>query len=64
MTSETSDEPFKALAILVLIVTPIRGLFLMLGLGVLHRDWTPQVPALGFWASMLVALMITGVIRK
>jgi hypothetical protein len=36
----------------------------MLGLGVLHNDWTPQVPALGFEASLVVSLMITGVLRK
>lgn len=57
------SKPTNQLAVLLLVV-PMRALFLMLGLGVLHNDWTPAVPALGFWASLLVSLMITGVIRK
>lgn len=60
----TENNPLRSAVILLLMVTPLRGLFLMLGLGVLHNDWTPEVPALGFWGSILVALMITGVIRK
>ena len=50
--------------IVLAVVVPLRALFLMLGLGVLHNDWTPQVPALGFWASLVVSLMITGVLRR
>lgn len=50
--------------ILLLLIVPLRALFLMLGLGVLHNDWTPEVPALGFWGSVLVSLMITGVLRR
>jgi hypothetical protein len=46
------------------LVVPLRALFLMLGLGVLHNDWSQEVPALGFWASMVVSLMITGVLRR
>lgn len=45
-------------------VVPLRAFCLMLGLGVLHNDWTPAVPALGFWGSMLVSLMVTVGLRK
>lgn len=58
------SSPIRTGIIMLLLVVPLRALFLMLGLGVLHNDWTPTVPALGFWASMVVSLMITGVIRK
>jgi hypothetical protein len=60
---EDAQKQGRDLSVLLLIV-PLRALFLMLGLGVLHNDWTPSVPALGFWASMVVSLMITGVLRR
>jgi len=60
---EDAQKQVRELAILMALV-PLRALFLMLGLGVLHNDWTPSVPALGFSASMLVSLMITGVLRR
>lgn len=60
---EGRSKPTNQLILLILIV-PLRALFLMLGLGVLHNDWTPTVPALGFWGSLLVSLMITGVLRR
>ena len=60
---EDAQKQVRELAILLALV-PLRALFLMLGLGVLHNDWTPSVPALGFSASMLASLMITGVLRR
>jgi len=41
--------------VVLLIVWLIRSFVLMLALGALHNDWTPQVPALGFWACLAVA---------
>ncbi len=53
--------------ITLLIIIPLRGFITMLGLGVLHNDWSPAVPALGYWASTAVTLMVTstlGVLRR
>ena len=63
VVEEGAQKQIRELAILIALV-PLRALFLMLGLGVLHNDWTPSVPALGFSASMLVSLMIAGVLRR
>ena len=45
----------------MLTLASLRAYFLMLGLGVLHNDWTSNVPALGFWASLIVSLAISGI---
>jgi hypothetical protein len=39
----------------------LRALFIMLGLGILHHDWNPAVPALGYWACVVLSLAITAV---
>lgn len=49
-----------AVGILVAVI-PLRAFFLMLGLGVLHNDWSPAIPALGFWASVILSLAVTAV---
>lgn len=65
MTGKNSDERnWRTILIMLAVIVPLRALFLMLGLGVLHNDWSTSVPALGFWASMVISLAITGVIRR
>ena len=66
MPSEDKELANAARGFLMLLfmVVPLRALFLMLGLGVLHNDWTSAVPALGFWGSLIVSLMITGVLIR
>lgn len=41
------------------IIVLLRSFALMLALGALHNDWTPQVPALGFWACLAVATVLS-----
>jgi hypothetical protein len=48
----------------IILLVPLRALFLMLGLGVIHNDWTEAVPALGYWPCVLVVMMLGAVLRK
>jgi hypothetical protein len=45
-------------------IAPLRALFTMLGFGVLHHDWSDRIPALGFWACLLLVLAFTGILRR
>lgn len=40
------------------LVVAARAFGLMLAFGVLHNDWTPEIPALGFWACLALAFAI------
>ena len=42
----------------VAIVVAIGGWLLMLLLGVLHHEVSPQVPALGYWVSCALSLLL------
>lgn len=55
--SERLAEAVGATVAQVVLLFPFGGWALMLGLGVLHHEVSPAVPALGFWICfVLVAL--------
>lgn len=41
-----------------------RAYLFMLTLGVLHHDWIPEVPALGFGACLIVSMTLWGLIKR
>jgi hypothetical protein len=34
------------------------GWFFMLGVGVVHAEWLPQVPTLGYWWAVLIGYLL------
>lgn len=50
-------------AVIVAAVAPLNGLALMLLMGVLHHEISPTVPAIGFWPSVGIALLVPIVTR-
>jgi hypothetical protein len=36
----------------------MTGLWLMLAVGVIHHEWIPQCPTLGYWWSVLLAYLL------
>lgn len=41
-----------------LILAPLQGLYLMLAVGVVHHEWWPAVPTLGFWWAVLIVSLL------
>lgn len=44
------------------VVLPVGAWVFMLTVGVIHHEWLPQLPTLGYWASLLIFFMIDWVI--
>lgn len=40
------------------LMTSIRGWALMLGVGVIHNHWLPQVPGIGYWWAVVVVMTV------
>jgi hypothetical protein len=36
----------------------LGGWFFMLGVGVVHAEWLPQVPTLGYWWAVLIGYLL------
>lgn len=34
----------------------------MLAVGVVHGEWLPMMPTVGYWSSVLIVLMVTAVV--
>jgi cytosine/uracil/thiamine/allantoin permease len=37
----------------------LMGLAFMHAVGVIHHEWIPQLPTLGYWWSVLISLLIS-----
>lgn len=50
----------KVLGTLCLVATRwlLGGLMFMLAVGVIHHEWIPALPTLGFWWSVLVSALL------
>lgn len=49
---------FVALFIIDALLTALAGWLFMLAVGVVHHEWIPQCPTIGFtWSVVLVALL-------
>jgi hypothetical protein len=42
----------------------LRALLLMLTLGILHHDWSSAIPALGFWACVILSMTFFGLVKR
>ena len=52
-------------AILVSIVVNLfHGWLFMLAVGVLHHEWWPQIPTIGYWWAVVVVLLLRGVFSQ
>lgn len=65
MAAAHADDKQSATALwgTLLAVTAIRSYFLMLALGVLHLQWTHNIPALGLWECAVLSTAFTLVKR-
>lgn len=41
-----------------------RGWVLMLGVGIVHAEWLPQLPTIGYWVAVLIAWVLGGVLSS
>lgn len=47
------------LAIMVAVGAMIGGWLLMLTVGVIHGEWLPMMPTLGYWSAVKVSAMLS-----
>lgn len=61
-----SEERAKALggclsAITIAALTNLwRGWELMIVVGIIHAEWIPQLPTLGYWWAVIIATLLAG----
>lgn len=41
-----------------ILLTFVAGWVLMLLVGIVHHEWLPDLPTLGYWPSLLIAFML------
>lgn len=56
-TSSRGSRVFESFAV-NLTMTLMGGLWFMLGVGIVHHEWIPQCPTIGFGWSVLLAAMV------
>lgn len=44
----------------LVLLAPLDGLSLMLLVGIVHHEWWPQVPTIGYWWAILVGILWRG----
>lgn len=42
----------------------LKGLLLMLGVGILHHEWTTALPTIGYWPAVLTTIVLSGVLSR
>jgi hypothetical protein len=47
-----------------ILMTITAGWFLMLAVGVVHHEWIPACPTIGFWWAVLLASLIRGALYQ
>lgn len=69
--SQSASDSMKDLVIVVLaapfvlfFAAVMSALPLMLGLGVAHAELTPRIPALGFWATLVLSWALGTLVSK
>lgn len=58
---EATGKFFKALAkglTTGVLVSLMAGFWFMLAVGVIHHEWIPALPTLGYWWSVLIAYLL------
>lgn len=43
---------------LTLLVLPIRTWLVMIVFGIIHSEFIPQIPAFGFWQSLVIVILV------
>lgn len=41
----------------------VQGWLFMLVVGVVHHEWLPGVPAIGYWWAVLISFLISGALQ-
>lgn len=54
-------ERFWALVIFRLALAPFDGWLLMLGVGVVHAEWIPALPTIGYYWAVVVTLIVQSI---
>ena len=59
MTSRKSGKLEKAVVRIItgLLLLPLEALYFMLGVGIAHRNWLPQVPVIGYGNAVLLTIL-------
>jgi hypothetical protein len=39
----------------------LRGWMLMLAVGIIHAEWLPALPTLGYWWACMIVMLLNGV---
>jgi len=47
-----------------ILIAFLNGWALMLAVGVAHAEWIPQLPTIGYWWSVLIVYLLSGVFSK
>jgi hypothetical protein len=51
--------------IVALLLSPIQaligGLWFMLAVGIVHAEWLPKLPTIGYWWAVLIVFLLAGV---
>lgn len=42
----------------------LGGWALMLAVGVIHHEWIPQCPTIGYWSAVLLAMLLRGALYQ
>lgn len=54
------EEFWLRFTLRLVLLAPLDGLSLMLLVGVVHHEWWPQVPTIGYWWAVLVGVFWRG----
>jgi hypothetical protein len=46
------------------LIALLNGLWFMLGVGVIHDHWWPEVPTVGYWWAVLIVALLRGVFSR
>jgi hypothetical protein len=51
-------KAFLKALLLGLLNSALGGFWFMLAVGVIHHEWLPELPTLGYWWSVLIAYLL------
>ena len=51
-------------SIVIAVTTLYEAWLLMLGVGVLHAQWWPAIPTIGYWTAVVAVFLLRGVFSR
>jgi hypothetical protein len=51
-------DKFWVALLVQLMLAPLAGWWFMLGVGVIHHEWWPAVPTVGYWWSIVIVYLL------